>query len=311
VFFLFSKHPDRLSKKITLCKRLAASATLSSTVVLMPLQAWSLTLGDMQVQSKLGERLQTQLSLGELTAKEIRSIQEGLAPTATYQPAGIGFNPVVDKLQVSVDASVPSNVVVNLSSAQPMVDTFLDVVLDFQCESARVVRNYTLLLASVAHPSATTIKDIGEPLPLEVVATPERASTAPTAAKPTPPAETLSAAQTVPRSSEPTPEATPKAAAQEPGRLRVKRGETISELAEDHMPPGASLDQMLHAILRLNPSAFVNGNVNRIKTGAILKLPNAQQAQAIGAGEARRWVIEQRKDFNAYRRSLAATAPPR
>ena len=133
-------------------------------------------------------------------------------------------------------------------------------------------------------------------------------------------AEPATAAATPAAPPEPTAQATPAPApaAAEPAapakpapkqNLRVARGDTAAALARANLPQGVSLDQMLQAMLRANPNAFVNGNVNRLKAGAELALPNAEEAQAIDATQARQLVIAQSKDFNAYRRSLAANAP--
>jgi FimV-like protein len=66
---------------------------------------------------------------------------------------------------------------------------------------------------------------------------------------------------------------------------------------------------MLVALLRNNPDAFVESNVNRLKEGALLTLPTEQEAKAISRDEARREIQVQTKDFEAYRAELAARAP--
>jgi len=91
--------------------------------------------------------------------------------------------------------------------------------------------------------------------------------------------------------------------------ITVQRGDTASELAVGHIPSGVSLDQMLVALLRNNPDAFVDANVNRMKAGALLTLPTEQEAKAVSREEARREIQIQTKDFEAYRAELAARAP--
>ena len=66
---------------------------------------------------------------------------------------------------------------------------------------------------------------------------------------------------------------------------------------------------MLVALMRSNPDAFIQGNVNRIKAGAVLQLPNADQALATSTGEARKIIALQSRDFNEFRRKLARVAP--
>jgi FimV-like protein len=93
------------------------------------------------------------------------------------------------------------------------------------------------------------------------------------------------------------------------GQIRVKRGDTASELSVGKTPDNVSLEQMLVALLRHNPDAFVDANVNRMKEGALLTLPTAQEAKAVSREEARREIQIQTKDFEAYRAELAARAP--
>ena len=92
-------------------------------------------------------------------------------------------------------------------------------------------------------------------------------------------------------------------------KVRVQRGETASEIAVRNMPNGVSLDQMLLAMLRSNPEAFVDSNVNRLKSGSLLTVPTAQQAKSVSREEARKEIQIQTKDFHAYRAELAARAP--
>ena len=66
-------------------------------------------------------------------------------------------------------------------------------------------------------------------------------------------------------------------------KLVVERGDTASEIAVTKLEGGVSLDQMLLAMLRSNPDAFVESNVNRMKAGALLTLPTAQEAKAVSS----------------------------
>ena len=66
---------------------------------------------------------------------------------------------------------------------------------------------------------------------------------------------------------------------------------------------------MLVALLRSNPDAFIAGNINRLKSGAVLDIPAAEEAGALPAGEASRTIIAQAKDFNDFRQKLASGVP--
>jgi len=91
-------------------------------------------------------------------------------------------------------------------------------------------------------------------------------------------------------------------------QINVKRGDTASGLTAGKTPEGVSLEQMLVALLRSNPDAFIESNVNRMKEGALLTLPSEKEARAISREEARREIQVQAKDFEAYRAELAARA---
>ncbi|MCB2070064.1 MAG: hypothetical protein KDF67_10735, partial [Ottowia sp.] len=70
-------------------------------------------------------------------------------------------------------------------------------------------------------------------------------------------------------------------------RVTVQRGDTAYGIVSSRVPDGVSLDQMLVALLRANPNAFIRGNVNLMKSGAVLNMPTAEQASAVSSGQAR------------------------
>jgi pilus assembly protein FimV len=86
----------------------------------------------------------------------------------------------------------------------------------------------------------------------------------------------------------------------------VKYGETLSELAQDYRPEGVSLDQMLVALYQANPQAFMGENMNRLKSGAVLKLPGAEATRAVPPVPARELIEAHSADFGAYRSRLAS-----
>src|SRR5690606_6367376 len=87
------------------------------------------------------------------------------------------------------------------------------------------------------------------------------------------------------------------------------RGDTLYGVAARVQSPGASRDQMLVALYRANPDAFIGDNINRLKAGAVLSVPSADQAAAIPTSEARQLIQAQSADFAAYRQRLASAVP--
>jgi pilus assembly protein FimV len=72
-----------------------------------------------------------------------------------------------------------------------------------------------------------------------------------------------------------------------------------------YLGSNVSLDQMMLAMLKANPDAFIQGNVNLVKAGAVLRIPDTEEATQIPRAEARKTVIAQAKEFAEYARRLA------
>ena len=106
------------------------------------------------------------------------------------------------------------------------------------------------------------------------------------------------AVQARPKGNEPSREAGDKS-------IKVRPGDTASRLAIRYLGGQASLDQMMLAMLKANPDAFIQGNVNLVKAGAVLRIPDLGEATQIPRDEARKTVIAQTKEFAEYARRLA------
>jgi pilus assembly protein FimV len=85
----------------------------------------------------------------------------------------------------------------------------------------------------------------------------------------------------------------------------VKRGDTLGKIARSVGQGGISLDQMLVLLFRKNAHAFSGRNMNRLKTGKILQLPTSEELAGVTQAAARKEVLAQLRDWNAYREKLA------
>ena len=100
-------------------------------------------------------------------------------------------------------------------------------------------------------------------------------------------------------------QASDKPASLPPSRLIVQAGDTAGQLARDHKDDQVSLEQMLVALLKQNPDAFIDGNVNRLRSGALLSLPSATEANSVEREAAREALQEQAEAFDTWRAGLA------
>ncbi len=128
-------------------------------------------------------------------------------------------------------------------------------------------------------------------VPVQQVA-PQQAS--PVESSPAPVADALSKEEAIPVAE---PEAKP---------LTVVRGDTLSKIALKSKPADVSLERMLVALYRANTDAFAGKNMNRLKTGKIIRLPDANDLDAVQQAEAVKVVRVQVADWNVYRQQLAA-----
>ncbi|GAB2906084.1 type IV pilus assembly protein FimV [Paralcaligenes ginsengisoli] len=92
--------------------------------------------------------------------------------------------------------------------------------------------------------------------------------------------------------------------------IHVRRGDTLFAIARHHAVPGVTVYQMMVALQRANPQAFIHGNMNLVKAGATLGVPDARALTAVSDREARRIFQEQALDFASYRQGLAAGKAP-
>jgi pilus assembly protein FimV len=104
--------------------------------------------------------------------------------------------------------------------------------------------------------------------------------------------------------------ANPQAQAQQaPTEHVVQKGESASQIIQKWLSEDMSTQQMLVALLKNQPDAFIEGNVNLLRAGAVLKAPSDTAVRAIDADDARQFLIAQQKDFIAF--SQAAAQNPR
>lgn len=293
----------------------AASLALSS---LPATDAWALALGRITVQSALGEPLRAEVEIPQLSAAEADSLQAAIASPAAFRAQGMEFTGTANSVRVQVQKRANGSAVLKLSSFQPVNDPFVDLVIDANWASGKLQRNYTLLLDPPAtRRPAPTPTTAAQATPA-VVPAPAPAPVRPAVTtRPAPGSVNMAGrdlrndrdhdeAATKPQQKRQAGTAAPAGSGDE---VRVRTGDTAGRIAAAHKPAGVSLDQMLVAMLRSNPQAFVNGNINRMRSGAVIQLPDQAAAQATSAKEARQIMAAQSKDFNQFRRQLAGVAP--
>ncbi|MBI5333100.1 MAG: hypothetical protein HZB72_00705 [Burkholderiales bacterium] len=280
----------------------------------------ALGLGRLSVQSALGESLRAEIDIGSLTPEEAADLRVKVASPETYRAAGVDYNAVLPSTVITLARRADGRPYLRLSSDRPVQEPFVDVILELSWSTGRLVREYTLLFdpptsgstrtaqapAALGAPPAEAPRRPAAP---EAAATPTR--TAPAGSAAGIPASAPAATARAPQPAAPAARTTPTPAVREQAaaaedEVRVRRGDTLSRIAARVQRPGVSLDQMLVGLYRANPQAFAGNNMNRLRSGAVLTVPDAQALGETSREEARQVIQAQSADFNAYRQRLAS-----
>jgi pilus assembly protein FimV len=253
-------------------KSLKVTVLATAIAAILPLQGNAAGLGGIQVFSALGQPLRAEIEL-HATPDELDGMSASVPSPEAFSRANLEYSPLMGDLEMNIERR-GNRSVIRLSSSRVVNEPFIDVLVQLRWSAGSLLREYTFLL------------DPADTQPARAaVSSPARAAAA---ARPGTAPATATAGQHV-----------------------VRRGETLHRIAQEYLPPGVALDQMLIGLLRENPDAFAGGNINRLRAGATLKIPDHATVTAVSADEARRSVLAQAAEFDAYRNRVAAAVTSR
>lgn len=273
----------------------------------------ALGLGRIEVRSQQGQPLLAEIPVVSSDPAELRQLQARLASPETF--ARIGLEPprgVVSDLQFNVALDASGRPVIRVTSAAPVSQESLTFLVEVDWGQGRLVREYAALLAvpdTVAAPAQPTIQapvaasspTIARP-PVAPASSPQ-----PAASPAEPPARSDAVAATpAPEVASQTPASRPAAAsavAAGDALPAVRAGQTLSALAAPLAEEaGISVNQAMLLLLRTNPDAFIGGNLNLIRQGAVLRVPARDSWDQFSAAEANAVVREQVGQWREMRR---------
>ena len=298
--------PQLIKKPFTLrCLFTLFVATLAG-------HAMAMQLGRPQIQSKLGEPLKLEVQVSDLSAQEAQEFQANLANATVYQAAKIDRVAGLDNVRITLVRKSDDLYLLQFQGAEAISEPYVDLLLEFRWASGRAYRNLGFPLSNGQAPEPTAVASNDTPaanslppLPLDKpapVAVPPRPAPLPSPAKAEPKPKVDKPVAEKPAAKKPDSGVLTKAG----DTIEVVRGDTASKLMMTNSVGGdVSLDQMLVSLLRNNPKAFVDNNVNRLKAGALITLPTEEEVASIDRKQAREDIRLQALDFDAYRTQLA------
>ena len=298
-------------------KRRSALA-LAAFLSLTPAIAFGLGLGDIRLNSALNQRLDAEIDLFSATDDEINSLRVRLADAAAFDRFGIERNPALSGFKFEVVKRQGGAAYVRVTSDAPLREPFITFLVEARWPRGRLLREYTVLLDPPVLSDAPRASDstalVAQPVSAPLTATPVEPTVTPEPSlQPelvaTPVVETLTASEGQTAAEQPT------AAAADPmleagSYGPVKRNETLWAIASRLKPEDAiTINQMMIALFRANPEAF-RSNINHLKRGAILRVPNLDELRALSVSEANAEAVRHNDEWQATRVAVASAPAP-
>lgn len=287
---------------------------------LLALLSWpvfALGLGQVEVRSRAGEPLLAEIPVISTDPAELEHLQARLASPETFRR--IGLEPpagLVSDLRFSIALDTQGRPVVRITTEMPVQQPVLNFLVEVEWGQGRLVREYSALVDApdtVAAPAQPPIQ-APQAAPSNLIERPVEAAVdalaGPAVGESATPADGAAAAMEAPlpvaRNAQPPAPARPAMAAAGGEYGPVQRGQTLSGIASSLAAgSGHSLNQVMLALLRSNPDAFIGGNINLIRQGAVLRVPPSDAWSETSIAEANAVVREHVARWREMRRPVS------
>jgi pilus assembly protein FimV len=325
-------------------RRFLAKA-LATLLVAFSASALAMGLGDIRLNSYLNQRLDAEIELVSAAADEIESLQIGLADSAAFERVGLDRSAALSTLRFNVVRRPNGTAYIHVTSTEPVREPFLSFLVEADWSRGRLLREYTLLIdpptfadeqdAAPAEAQSPVVAESGpaaetlpEPeVPAEVPATADTASqdtgsdVEAAVVEEAPEEYAVEEPVREPPAREPAEEAVAippleaeRATSRAPAAPRaggsygaIQRNETLWGIASRLKPDDSvTMNQMMVAIYRANPEAFA-GNMNQLKQGYILRIPEYAEVTTISRTEAFSEARRMNDEWNAARNRYVET----
>jgi pilus assembly protein FimV len=266
--------------------------------LLSPVTLYALGLGEIRLHSALNQPFDAEIELISPTADELAGLKVGLASPDLYSRYGIDRPIYLSSFAFSVQRTRDGRAAIKVTSNRSVTEPFVTILVEASWARGRLLREYTVLLdPPVFMPS--------QPEAQAPVTTPQTGTQTGRIERQVAqeqPAETPARATPLPTPSEPTQEpVTSTSASGEPiaGEYTVERNDTLYRIASRVSPGGSrrEINRTMIALFRANPAAFT-GNINRLRSGAVLRIPELADIEAISTGEATQEVVRQTAEWS-------------
>jgi len=270
--------------------------------------ACAVGMGGINVTTSMGEPLKAEIELVAVSKADKNKLSARLASPDVFKGAGLDYPATLPKLKFEIESRANGEPYIKLTSTQAVNEPFVSLLVELTWSSGQLLHEYTFLLDPPGfkpeQPKAVEV----QPLEPSVVSAGEsKAGTVKEDSMPmratAPMDEKVFAKAGV---------APVKKSAESgnvsSGTIKVKRGDTLSKIVRETKSSDVSLERMMVAMYRANEDAFDGNNMNRLKTGKILRVPEEGDLNKLPQEEAVKEIHVQAADWHAYRMKLAAAS---
>jgi pilus assembly protein FimV len=274
------------------------TAFMLMAALALPRAAGALGLGEIHVESALNEPLAAEIDIVGATAEDLSGITAAIANRDIFLRFGVERPAFLSTATFKIVRDSRGRAVLAVRSTEAFTEPLVGMLVDLRWRGGEMIRQYTLLLDPPGFAPAAHVAELAP-------AADAPATVAPPVSEP-PVAGSKAPVQTVPQPGRPKSSARQAVA---PKTVKVSARTTLRAVARRVGARGDSeLTRMMIALFRANPNAF-EGNINRLRRGAVLSIPSAAEVSAIPMAEAHR---EFRVQMEAWRGTaqVASRAKP-
>ncbi|CAI8817338.1 Motility hub protein FimV [Pseudomonas sp. IT-P12] len=228
--------------------------------------AHALGLGELTLKSSLNQPLVAEIELLDVKELTAAEVLPSLASAEDFAKAGVDRQAFLNDLSFTPVINASGKSILRVTSSKPLSEPMVKFLVQVMWPNGRLLRDYSVLLDPSKF-SPQTADAAAQPAPAQSVTAPVTGASKPTQYTTTP-------------------------------------RDTLWEIAAKARN-GGSIQQTMLAIQALNPDAFINGNINLLKTGQVLRMPDQTQSTSLAQPQAVAEVAAQNAAWRQGRRYVA------
>ena len=115
-------------------------------ILMLPWTAlYAAGLGKLTLNSALGQPLSAEIDIVTTSNDEVSSLKANIASREAFTQAGVNYEPSFSTFKISIESRANGSPYIKLTSPQAVNDPFLNVLIELNWASGRLLRKYTVL----------------------------------------------------------------------------------------------------------------------------------------------------------------------